>query len=59
MLLQVNALLMQHKVLQDENEKLTRALQTALDENTNMAEKALLVGANLNMNTILFLFLFF
>lgn len=39
---EVNALLMQHKVLQDENEKLTTALQTALDENTNMAEKALL-----------------
>ncbi|XP_064101043.1 chromosome-associated kinesin KIF4-like [Macrobrachium nipponense] len=39
---EVNSLLSQLKLYQDENEKLNRALQTALDENTNMAEKALL-----------------
>ncbi|XP_066943400.1 chromosome-associated kinesin KIF4A-like [Macrobrachium rosenbergii] len=39
---EINSLLSQLKLYQDENEKLNRALQTALDENTNMAEKALL-----------------
>ncbi|XP_042221301.1 chromosome-associated kinesin KIF4A-like [Homarus americanus] len=39
---EINALLDQNRLLQDENEKLARALHTALDENTSMAEKALL-----------------
>ncbi|KAK7067055.1 Chromosome-associated kinesin kif4a [Halocaridina rubra] len=39
---EINSLLGQNRGLHDENEKLTRALQIALDENTNMAEKALL-----------------
>ncbi|RXG53146.1 Chromosome-associated kinesin KIF4A [Armadillidium vulgare] len=39
---QVNDLMNQVHVLEEENEKLTRALQTALEENTNMAEKALM-----------------
>ncbi|XP_027230346.2 chromosome-associated kinesin KIF4-like isoform X2 [Penaeus vannamei] len=39
---ELNALLSQNQLLQEENEKLTRALHSALDENTNMAEKALL-----------------
>ncbi|KAB7496099.1 Chromosome-associated kinesin KIF4, partial [Armadillidium nasatum] len=38
----VNDLMNQVHVLEEENEKLTRALQTALEENTNMAEKALM-----------------
>nr|XP_045595024.1 chromosome-associated kinesin KIF4A-like [Procambarus clarkii] len=39
---EVVALLTQNKMLQVENEKLARALQTANDENTNMAEIALM-----------------
>ncbi|XP_047474960.1 chromosome-associated kinesin KIF4-like isoform X2 [Penaeus chinensis] len=39
---ELNALLSQNQLLQEENDKLTRALHSALDENTNMAEKALL-----------------
>ena len=39
---QVNSLMEENEVLKDENEKLTRALQIALDENTSMAEKALM-----------------
>nr|XP_053635684.1 chromosome-associated kinesin KIF4A-like [Cherax quadricarinatus] len=39
---EINALLSQNQMLQDENDKLDRALRTALDENTNMAEKALM-----------------
>ncbi|XP_042881308.1 chromosome-associated kinesin KIF4-like isoform X2 [Penaeus japonicus] len=39
---ELNALLSQNRLLQEENEKLSRALHSAIDENTNMAEKALL-----------------
>lgn len=44
---QINALLTQNRILQDENDKLTQTLHTALNENTNMAEKALLVSTTL------------
>lgn len=39
---EICALLEQNKILQAENDNLTRALQSALDEATNMAEKALM-----------------
>ena len=39
---EVKCLLDENSILKDENEKLTRALQAALEENTSMAEKALL-----------------
>ncbi|CAL4144988.1 unnamed protein product, partial [Meganyctiphanes norvegica] len=39
---EIFALLEQNKFLQSENDNLTRALQSALDEATNMAEKALM-----------------
>ncbi|XP_076066005.1 kinesin-like protein 3A [Oratosquilla oratoria] len=39
---EVRALLAQNQSLQEENDKLTRALHLAIDENTNTAEKALM-----------------
>ncbi|XP_063877388.1 chromosome-associated kinesin KIF4-like isoform X2 [Scylla paramamosain] len=39
---EMNALLDRNRAMQEEINQLTRALQTALDENTNMAEKAIM-----------------
>ncbi|KAK3892234.1 hypothetical protein Pcinc_003855 [Petrolisthes cinctipes] len=39
---QVSALLSRNKAMEEEIEQLTRALQSVIDENTNMAEKALM-----------------
>ena len=39
----MNALLSRNRVMEAEINQLTHALQTALDENTNMAEKAIMV----------------